>query len=106
MEMVTVCVIQDYCGKENGKDLFRWSEIEVPMHKVDFVDSINQMIPSMFALEESERQIFIGQLVIIEHNNGISQYFPFLKKYVSKEIAEFLSMGSVDVTENKQYNKK
>ncbi len=77
MEMIKMCVIQDYRGKDDEKDLFLWDEIMVPRYKEEFIASINERIPSLFELEEPDRQASIGTLVLLKNNDGINQYFPF-----------------------------
>lgn len=94
MEMIKVFTIVDYYGKaQDGKNWFIWDEIIVPENKKHYILKLNQIIPMIFELPEIKRMQLIDGIVLSNHNNGINQYFSFLKKYASDAVSKFIEMA-------------
>lgn len=67
---------------------------------------MNEKIPELFELKGAERTQVVGAFVLMEHNNGINQYFPFLKDYASEETAKFINAASgSDMLNDDQHQK-
>lgn len=97
METIKMCAIQEYYGQsDNGYNWFVWSSITIPEEKEYFIYRMNYTIPALFELSEDERTNAIDFLILVEHNNGINQYFPFLKEYASREVQEFIRKANSD----------
>lgn len=100
MEMTEVCAIQNYNGKFDGRNLFTWGQITIPKCKEEYIEKMNEKIQEIFELTQIERTKVIDALVMMEHNNGINQYFSFLREYASKEVSEFICAASSTDTLN------
>lgn len=101
MKTIEMSAIQGYYGQsDNGLNWFIWNQITIPEEKESFIYRINNTIPDFFGLKEEERAKAIDFLLLVEHNNGINQYFPFLKDYASEEVRNFVHMASDSDTLN------
>ena len=94
METKKVCAIENYLGKFEGRNLFAWNQITVPKCKEEYIERVNEKIEEIFELTGIERMQTIDAFVMMKHNNGINQYFPFLRDYASKEVSEFIRVAS------------
>lgn len=97
MEMIEVYAIQKYYGRDNrGNNWFIFDIITVPMHKYRNVCLMNKIIPLLFKLPEEQRKIMIDNIILSNHNNGINQYFPFLKDYASESVSNFVLKATIN----------
>lgn len=60
---------------------------------------MNELIPKLFQLPEMVRRNILDEILLMDHNNGINQYYPFLKDYASKEVAEFITEATASNTQ-------
>lgn len=94
MQMIEIYTIQNYYGKtSDGTNWFIWGKITVPKNKEYHIHQLNQIIPIIFQLPIKERMQLIDGIVLGDHNNGINQYYPFLRNYGSKAISEFVDLA-------------
>lgn len=99
-------VIQRYYGERNGRPWFVYKYISVPKNKEKYVLFMNKIIPRLFRLPEEMRSAIIGYIVLMNHNNGVNQYFPHLKDYTINGIAEFVNMAIGSNETNLEPNQK
>lgn len=93
MEEVQMWTIQRYYGEREGCPWFIWKYISVPKHKVKFVKLMNTIIPLLFCLPEEIRKNIISNIVLMDYNNGVNQYFPHLKDYAQEGVTEFVGLA-------------
>lgn len=94
MEMIEMWVIQKYCGERDGKLWFTWKWLPVPKDKEPYISRMNDIIPKLFRLPGDVREAIIGYIVLMYNNNGINQYFPYLKDYTTNKISQFVDMAT------------